>query len=102
MLGGGGLDRYCALAHTHHLGKAGLHLGYVGTQLGGLSADGAVAVSELVTCLTHHLHDTAKQNLGINTLVLVALGVGEMIPDITHIGSAENGVAESVNQHIGI
>ena len=68
----------------------------MGIYLRNLSADSTVTVAKFVAFLTHHCHHSAKQNLRVYSLILVAFNGREVITYIPHIGCTEQGVTQCV------
>ena len=70
-------------------------------ELGTLGTDGAVDIADTVAFLRDERDSLAQQNLAIDVLEL-SPRIGKMETDIAHIGSAEEGIADGMNEHIGI
>ncbi len=102
MFGGGGFDGDVIKVDAHHLGEGLLHLWDVGIEFGMFSADGAVDVADAVAFGGNDVEGLAQKNLGVDVLKLVALLGWKMITDVAHVGGSKNGVANGMDEHIGI
>ena len=76
---------------------AALHLGYVGVELGALCAHRGVYVADAVALGGDEVDGLAQQNL---TVYVERLGsrVGEVVTYVAHVGGAEQGVADGVDE----
>lgn len=101
FLGGGGFDGDIFFVGGHHLCETLFHGGNVGIEFGLLGGNGDVGVAEFPSFFAHERHCLAEQDFGVD-IEKLAGGVGEVVPDVAHICGTENGVAEGMNQHIGI
>ncbi len=100
-LGGGGFYGDVVGGATDAFGHCLLHGGDVGIHLGGFGADGDVSVAEGVASLVEKLCYVAQQFLAVDAFV-GRVGVGEMVADVAQGGSAEEGIAEGMDSHVGI
>lgn len=101
LLGGGGLNGDVFLVSADDFGEASLHLGDIGIELGMLGTHRGIEIAKDVTFGGNQFDGLAEQNFAVDIQRLVGC-IGEMITDVAHVGSTEKGVANSMNQHIGI
>ena len=66
-----------------------------------LRGDCRVDIAQFITGFAQQLHGTTKQDFTVDVFVFARM-VGEVITDIAHIGRAEQGVADGMDQHVGI
>ena len=101
VLGGGGLDGDVVLVGVHHLCKALFHGWYMGIDFRALGTDGGIDIAKLVAAALNQVHGAVEYKLAIHVKRLVGC-VGEVEADIAHICGSEKGIADGVNQYIGI
>ena len=99
--GGGGLDADVVRVGADDVGEALLHLWDMGVQLRALGTDGGVEVDEAVALLGYQADGLAEDDLAVDTIGLGS-GVGEVVADVAHVGGPEQGVADGMQQHVGI
>lgn len=102
LLGGGGFDGDVIRVYAHDVGKGLLHLGNVGVEFGTLGTDGGIDVANGVASGGDDVEGLAEQNLGVDVLELIAFLGGEVVADVTHVGGAEDGIADGMDEDIGI
>ena len=102
VFGGGGLDGDVVKVDVHYLGEGLLHLGNVGIEFGPFGTNRAVDVSDGVAFGGHDVEGAAEENLGVDVFKLVALLGREVVADVAHVGGTEDGVADGMDEDIGI
>ena len=78
-----------------------LHVGDVRIHLGTLGTDGGIDVNELVALGGYELDGLPEDDLTVHAFRFVG-GIGPVVAYVAHVGGAEDGVADGVNQHVGI
>ena len=99
--GGRGLDGDIVLVAATDLCHTGLHGRDVGIHLGALGADGGVDVHQTVAFCGNQGDGVAEDDLAVHAFGLCR-GVGEVIADVAHIRCSQQGIADGVQQHVGI
>lgn len=100
-LGGSGLNAHGVDIDIHEGRKYGLHGRDVGIDLRTLSADGAVDIAHTITTRSDEICGATKQDFAVDALELCSR-IGEVITDVAHIGGAEHGVTDGMNEDVGI
>ena len=100
-LGGGGFDGDVALPDAHEGREGALHSGYVGVELWALGADGGVDVAYLPPRVAQEADGAAEEQLAVDACELLG-GVGEVVADVAQRGGAEQGVADGVDEDVGV
>ena len=60
-----------------------------------------IDISQLIARLAEERHRLAEQYLAIYILVFTRR-IGEMVPDVAHIGRPQQGITYRMNQHIRV
>ena len=68
---------------------------------GRLRDDGGIEIDDAITGIAEQTGNLAQQGPAVGTLV-ARIGVGKVAADVAQRGGTEQGVAKSVQQHIGI
>ena len=100
-LGGGGFDGDIVLIGLHDLCQTGFHGRHMRIDFGPFGADGSVYVSEAIAFCGDEFDGFAQQYLAIH-VQRVGRRVGEVVANVAHVGSAEQRIADGMNQHIGV
>ena len=101
FLGGRGLDGDIVLIATADLSHTSLHGGDMGIHLRALGTDGGVDIHQPVALRGNEGDGVAENDLAVHA-VGFGRGIWEMVANVAHVGGAEKGVADSMQQHIGI
>lgn len=101
MLGGGGFQADGIHAHVHKGGEGLLHGFDVRAQLGMLGADGGIHVADAVAVGVQQIGGAAKKYLGVYAAIFLCR-VGKLVAYVAEIGGPEEGVAEGMDEHVGI
>lgn len=101
MFGGGGFDGDASGVDAEDGGNGVAHLRDVGSYFGLLGDDNAVNVADTVTVVEEELVAAAEEHFAVDVFVLGVL-VGEVFADVAQGGGAEHGVADSMEEYIGI
>ena len=96
-----GFDAYLVFVASHDFRQAGFHGRYVRVEFRMLSTDGGVDVSDLVTFCGNEVDDAFEDDLAVHVECLLGV-VGEVVTNIAHVGGAEECVADSVDEDVGI
>ena len=100
-LAGGGFERNGIKIDMEKRGKDGFHRVDVGIDFGALGANRAIDVAYAVAVRFEQIDGAAEEHFAVGTFIFGG-GVGEVIADVAEIGRAKEGVADGVNEHIGI
>lgn len=101
MFGGGGFDGDVLFGNLHDSGERALHFGNIGTDFRTLCNDGGIDVADFITGFAHQLHGSRQQNLTVDVLELLTV-IGKIKTDVAQSGSSEHGVADGMDQYVGI
>ena len=101
FLGSGGLDGDIILIAAADLGHTSLHGGDVGIHLGTLGTDGGIDVHQMIALCGNQGDGVAEDDLAVHTIGL-GRGVWEVIADVAHVCGSQQGVADGMQQHVGI
>lgn len=101
FLGGGCLDAYIVNVDVHDLGETLLHSFDVRVELRALGTYGAVDVAYTIALGGDEVNGLAKEYLRVDAIGLSG-GVGEVISYVAHVGGTEQGVADGVDEYVGI
>ena len=77
------------------------HLGYVGRHFGLLGHDDAIDIAYAVAVVVEQLVAVAEQQFAVYALV-ARVGVREVLADVAKGGGTKEGVADGVEQHVGV
>ena len=66
-----------------------------------LGADGGIDIHETIALGGYQLNGLAKDDLAVHAFRLCR-GVREVVADVPHVGSPQQGIADSMQQYIGI
>ena len=99
--GGGCLHRYAVGIYVEIVGDGLYHLRNVGEEFRSLGNDGQIHVADAVAFFGYDLDHSSEKPPGVGTFV-GGIGVGEVIADVAHGGSAKEGVGEGVEGYVGI
>lgn len=102
LFGGGGFDGDVIDVDAHDIGEGLLHLGDVWVELGTFGADGGIDVANGIAFGCYEVDGFAKQYLGVDVLELVAFFRREVVADVAHVGCTKYGIADGMDEHIGI
>ena len=100
-LGGGGFDGDVGRGDAHDVGHRALHVGDVGVELGLFGHDGGVDVAQFVARIAEETHGAGEEDLAVDAGILAG-GVGEVIADVAQSGGTEQGVADGVDEYVGV
>lgn len=101
MLGGGGLDAHGIGVDSHQRGQDLLHGRYVGVEPWALGTDRTVDVAHAPSIGGDDCNRLPKEYLAVDPLKFCAC-VGEVIADVAHIGGTEEGIANCMDEYVGI
>jgi len=101
VLGGGGFDGYLSGVDAEEVGYGLPHLGDVGCHFGFLGHDDGVDIAYAVALGVEQLAGAAEEEFAVDVFVLGVV-VGEVLADVAQGGGAEEGVADGVEQHVGV
>jgi hypothetical protein len=101
MLGGGGFDGQVVDGYPQYSGQRCPHVGDVSRQPRGLSYDGGIDVTDVVSRIPDEFDRTLEDDLAVDIPVLVR-SVGEMASKVTESGGAEECITDGVNEDVGI
>lgn len=101
MFGCGGFDGDVLFGNLHDSGERALHFGNIGTDFRTLCNDGGIDVADFITGFAHELHGSRQQNLTVDVLELLTV-IGKIKTDVAQSGSSEHGVADGMDQYVGI
>ena len=73
----------------------------MGVELGLFGHDGGVDVAQFVARIAKEAHGPGEEDLAVDAGILAG-GVGEVIADVAQSGGAEQGVADGVNEYVGV
>ena len=101
FLGGRGLDGDIVLIATADLSHTSLHGGDMGIHLRALGTDGGVDIHQPVALRGNEGDGVAQDNLAVHAVGL-GRGIWEMIAYVAHVRCTQQGIADGVQQHVGI
>ena len=101
FLGGGGLDGDVVRTDAHDLRHTLLHGRDVRVEFGLLGADSGIDVPHPVAFRGNERDHLLQDDFAIHVECVIGV-VGEMITDVAHIGGTEKGIADGMDEHIGI
>ena len=78
-----------------------LHLGDMGIHLRTLSTDGGVDIHQMITLGGYQFYGLLQDDLTVHAVGKFC-GIGEVVADVAHIRSAQQGITDGVQQHVGI
>ena len=73
----------------------------MGVELGLFGHDGGVDVAQFVARIAEEAHGPGEKDLAVDASILAG-GVGEVIADVAQSGGAEQGVADGVDEYVGV
>ena len=98
---GGGLDGNIIHIDAHNFGQTLLHLRDASFQFRTLGTDGGIDVAYSIAFRGNEFHRLAQKDFAVYAVVLLTV-IREMKTDVTHSSSPKQGIADGMNQHIGI
>ena len=101
FLGGGGFDGDILFVYAHHVSEGLLHQGDVCFQLRTLGADSSVDIAYAVALGGDELYGAAQEYLAVDILKF-ACGVGEVIAYVAQVSCTQEGIADGMDEYIGI
>ena len=100
-LAGGGFERNGIKIDMEQRGKDGFHRVDVGIDFGALGTNRAIDVAYAVAVRFEQIDRAAEEHFAVSAFIFGG-GVGKVIADVAEIGCTEEGVADGVNEHIGV
>ena len=100
-LAGGGFEGNGIKVDMEQRGEDSFHLVDVGIDFGALGTDGTIDVAHTIAVGFEQIDGATEENLAVGAFVFGGC-VGKMVADVAEIGSAEEGVADGVNEYVGI
>ena len=100
-LGGGGFDVDGCWRDVHEWGERLLDMVDVWAYLGALGADGGVDVGDGVAVVGEEADDVAEEELAVDAGI-GGVGVGEVAADVAEGCCSEEGVADGVDEDVGV
>ena len=101
FLGGCSLNGNVVDVNAHHFCQTCLHLGNMCFQLRTFSTNGGIDVAYRIAFSCNQFDCLAQQNLTVYVVEVVTV-VGEVVTNVAHIGRTQQGIADGMNENIGI
>lgn len=102
LFGGGGFDGDVIDVDAHYSGERLFHFGYARIHLGTFGTDGGIDVANGIAFGCYEVDSFAEKYLGVDVLELVAFFRREVVADVAHVGCTKYGIADGMDEHIGI